>query len=101
VRINQHPVLGRADYSKMITVYLDDRPIPAVRGEPVAAALYAAGRRTLRFTRNRREPRGMFCAVGRCTDCIMEIDGTPGVRTCVTPASPGMKIRTPRRGDST
>jgi predicted molibdopterin-dependent oxidoreductase YjgC len=39
-------------------------------------------------------PRGVFCAIGRCTDCIMTVDGTPNVRTCVTPVKDGMIVET-------
>lgn len=39
-------------------------------------------------------PRGIFCAIGRCTDCVMIVDGQPNVRTCVTPLHAGMKVQT-------
>jgi predicted molibdopterin-dependent oxidoreductase YjgC len=60
----------------------------------IAAALVAAGIHTFRFTSKRHEPRGVFCAIGRCTDCVMEVDGQPNVRTCVTPVRDHMVIRT-------
>ena len=58
-------------------------------------ALLAAGRRTFRRTTQRNEPRGVFCALGRCTDCVMIVDGQPNVRTCVTPASTRAPAMTP------
>ncbi len=66
----------------------------ARRGEPIAAALFAVGIRQARLTPRRREPRGLFCGIGDCTDCVMEVDGVANVRTCVTPARDGMMIRT-------
>jgi len=38
--------------------------------------------------------------LGRCTDCMMIVNGQPNVRTCVTPARDGMVIQTQvgRRG---
>ena len=36
----------------------------------------------------------MFCAIGRCTDCVMVVDGVPNIRTCITPLRAGMKIQT-------
>ncbi len=42
------------------------------------------------------EPRGLFCAIGRCTDCVMTVDGVPNVRTCVTLVEGGMSIETQR-----
>jgi predicted molibdopterin-dependent oxidoreductase YjgC len=47
-----------------------------------------------RHTRKYHESRGFFCGIGHCTDCIMEVDGIPNVRTCITPVQPGMIIRT-------
>ena len=63
-------------------------------GEPIAMALKAAGVEVHRFTAKRHEPRGIFCAIGRCTDCVMVVDGKPNVRTCMTPLVAGMDVRT-------
>ena len=49
------------------------------------------------FTDTRKKehkPRGIFCAIGRCTDCVMVVDGVPNVRTCITPLKEGMDVRT-------
>ena len=35
-----------------------------------------------------------FCAIGRCTDCVMVVDGKPNVRTCITPLAEGMTVET-------
>ena len=47
-----------------------------------------------RYTAKQHKPRGIFCAIGRCTDCVMIVNGVPNVRTCVTPLEEGMKIQT-------
>ena len=73
---------------------MDGVEIEACEGEPIAAALVAAGIKVFRTTRKRDEPRRIFCAVGRCTDCIMTVDGQPNVRTCITPVRDGMEILT-------
>ena len=36
----------------------------------------------------------MFCAIGRCTDCIMVVNGRPNIRTCVEPLKAGMVVET-------
>jgi predicted molibdopterin-dependent oxidoreductase YjgC len=92
MRVKNHPILGIETEKERITIYLDGEPMTALEGEPIAAALMAAGKRVFRHTKKRSEPRGYFCGLGRCTDCIMTVDGIPQVRTCITPAEEGMQI---------
>lgn len=94
MRIFYHPILGKLEEKRKITLEVDGKKIAAYEGEPIAAALLAAGIRVLRMSPKREGPRGVFCAIGRCTDCVMIVDGQPNVRTCVTPARDGMKIQT-------
>ena len=79
----------------MLTV--DGEPIGAHRGQTVAAVLLAAGRRTLRATRIGGRPRGMYCAMGTCYDCVVTVNGQSGVRACMTRVEQGMRIATPAR----
>lgn len=81
---------------KQFEIEVDGEPVVAFEGETVATVLLAAGKRTLRWTRKREEPRGIFCGIGVCFDCVMTVNGVPNVRTCVTPAEPGMKVSTQR-----
>ncbi|WP_122789463.1 (2Fe-2S)-binding protein [Intestinibacillus sp. Marseille-P6563] len=94
MRVTQHPILDELDTSKTVTIYFDGKPVEALEGEPIAAALIHAGIRSFRTTAKRHEPRGIFCAIGRCTDCMMIVDGVPNTRTCVTPVRDGMQVRT-------
>ena len=94
MRVLDHPILGKAKLGRRITIEVDGQPIPAFEGEPIASALLAAGYRVFRYTVKKGEPRGVFCAIGHCTDCVMTVDGRPNVRTCVTPAVDGMKVQT-------
>jgi aerobic-type carbon monoxide dehydrogenase small subunit (CoxS/CutS family) len=96
MRIEMHPILGEAQWGPKITLMVDGQTVEAFEGEPIATALLAAGRRVFRHTTKRDEPRGVFCALGRCTDCVMIVDGHPNVRTCVTAARDGMVIETQR-----
>lgn len=92
MRVEKHPVLGDREVGKPVRITVDGRELQAVEGEPIAAALLAAGIRAMRKTPRLGEPRGIFCGIGRCTDCIMTVDGVPNVRTCVTPVKDGMVI---------
>ena len=90
-RIERHPILGDAAPQREITLYFEGKAIPAKEGEPIMAALVAAGVSVFRYTK-KGSPRRMFCGIGRCTDCVMIVDGIPGVRTCVTMALDGMMV---------
>jgi len=92
MRVEKHPVLGDREVGRLVSITVDGKEIQAVEGEPIAAALLAQGMRVMRKTPRYGEPRGVFCGIGRCTDCIMTVDGVPNVRTCVTPVKGGMVI---------
>jgi predicted molibdopterin-dependent oxidoreductase YjgC len=96
VRIVDHPLLELKSKLKPVVIEVDGKKIWAHEGEPIAAALMAHGLRVCRTTRRRQEPRGVFCGIGRCTDCVMTVDGRPNVRTCITPVKAGMKVTTQR-----
>ncbi len=83
-----------------VEILVDGQPIRAFEGESVAVALLASGSRTLRTTARLHEPRGMYCGIGVCFDCVMTVDGRPNVRTCQTPVRAGMRVET-QRGEGT
>src|SRR5260370_11268781 len=69
-----------------ITFSFNGRPIAAYKGDSVAAALYAAGVRIFTRSFKYHRPRGLLCCAGRCPNSLMNVDGAPNIRTCVTPA---------------
>ena len=93
-RIKTHPILGDTPEGRTVTFTYDGQTLQGIEGEPVSAALRAAGVMTHRYTQKKHEPRGVFCAIGRCTDCVMVVDGKPNVRTCITPLREGMTVNT-------
>ena len=93
-RIVEHPILGAPSKGSRVVFTYDGVEMVGYEGEPIAMALKAAGVEVHRFTAKRHEPRGIFCAIGRCTDCVMVVDGKPNVRTCMTPLAAGMDVRT-------
>jgi len=94
IRIEEHPILGKPDERKEVAFTCDGKTLTGFEGEPIAAALKAAGIMIHRYTKRQHKPRGIFCAIGRCTDCVMVVDGIPNVRTCVTSLKEGMDVRT-------
>ena len=85
-------VTAGVERGERLTFTFDGEPIVAFRGESVAAALLAAGQRTLRLTAVGAAPRGVFCGMGVCFDCLVVIDGEPSRRACVTFVTEGMKV---------
>lgn len=94
MRIAEHPILGVPQKGRLVVFTCDGRPLQGYEGEPIAAALKAAGVSVHRYTAKYHKPRGIFCAIGRCTDCVMVVDGKPNTRTCMTPLREGMVVET-------
>ncbi len=94
MRISDHPILGPIKEVEQVEITVDGKKIKAIRGEMIAAALAANNIRIHRYTSKRHEPRGVYCGIGQCTDCVMVVNGVPNVRTCVTPVEEGMVIET-------
>ena len=94
MRVYDHPILGKLPDRKEVTILVDGKKIKAYEDETIASAILASGIKTLRYTSAKHEPRGIFCAIGQCTDCVMEVNGKPNVRTCVTPVEDNMVIHT-------
>lgn len=92
--VKSHPILGDLPEKEEVTVYLDGKPIRVEKGQMIAAALLDKGIRVNRYTRKKHAPRGIFCGIGQCTDCVMIVNGKRNVRTCITPVEDGMVIET-------
>lgn len=93
-RIEEHPILGKQEKGRLVKFLYNGQEIEGYEGETIAAALKAAGIMIHRYTKKEHKPRGIFCAIGRCTDCVMVVDGKPNIRTCVTPLKEGMSVKT-------
>jgi glycine/D-amino acid oxidase-like deaminating enzyme len=69
----------------------DGHDIEALPGETVAAALSAAGILAFRQTA-KGAPRGLWCGMGACWDCIVTVDGQAGQRACLVKAKAGLSV---------
>jgi predicted molibdopterin-dependent oxidoreductase YjgC len=79
-----------------VPVEIDDVPFVARAGDSVAAALFAAGRNACHSAPVSGAPRGPFCMMGVCFDCLVAIDGRANQQGCMIAVAPGMKIDTGR-----
>ncbi|WP_427888034.1 2Fe-2S iron-sulfur cluster-binding protein [Kribbella sp. GL6] len=75
-------------------VKVDGRPVTAQAGQTVAAVLLANGHDTWRTTRIHNRPRGVFCGIGACQDCLVTLNNTPNTRACQRTITPGDTIST-------
>ena len=76
-----------------VEILFEDRPLQAPADASVAAALLAAGVTSCRTSPVGGGPRGPFCLMGQCFECLVEIDGMPNQQGCMTRVRPGMRIR--------
>ena len=82
----------RIDRSREVTFTFDGKPVRAHPGDTIASALFAAGRRTFSRSFKYHRPRGLLCCAGQCPNCLMTVDGAPGVRACTEPVRAGMEV---------
>lgn len=73
---------------------VDGHPVRATSGQSLYGALVAHG-----LWHHRRDlvtggPRAGYCGMGVCFECLVEVDGRPGVRACGTEVGDGMVVRT-------
>jgi D-hydroxyproline dehydrogenase subunit gamma len=74
-----------------VALSLDGVATEAYEGETVAAVLLAQGEIATRTTVG-GEPRGIFCGMGVCFDCLVVVDGVPNTRACTTLVTDGMSV---------
>jgi D-hydroxyproline dehydrogenase subunit gamma len=75
-----------------VSFRFDDKEIVAEAGQSIGAALIAAGYRSWRTTRHGGAPRGIFCGIGICFDCLVIVNGHPNQRACLTEARDGDEV---------
>ena len=64
------------DPSRPLTFTFAGRTVPAVEGQSIAAALYAAGVRVFSRSFKYHRPRGLLCVSGDCPNCLMQVDSS-------------------------
>lgn len=80
----------------MVTFSIDGREATARAGDSVAAAMLVAGVGACRQTPVGGAPRGPYCMMGVCFDCLVTIDGVASRQGCLVPVTAGMRVETQR-----
>ena len=81
MRISEHPIIESYNKGRKVTFSFDGKELSGYDGESIAAALKAAGVMEHRYTAKQHKPRGIFCAIGRCTDCVKIVNDPPNERS--------------------
>ncbi|MCP4422644.1 MAG: (2Fe-2S)-binding protein [Chloroflexi bacterium] len=74
------------------TVFVNGEAVEAYAGETITAVLLSANKRVFRKTSKSGSPRGFFCGMGICYDCLVTVDGVANIRSCMQTVSEGCVI---------
>jgi predicted molibdopterin-dependent oxidoreductase YjgC len=85
--------IATAQRGARVTIRVDGRPVEAHAGEMLAAALMAAGIFRLRQSPNAGTPRGAFCLMGVCQECLVRVGGELR-QSCMVPVAAGLEVAT-------
>ena len=78
--------------STPIGITVDGKPATGLTGQTIAAIMMAEGRLSWRRSSVASEPRGLFCGIGICFDCLVVVNGERDVRACQRRAVSGDAI---------
>jgi sarcosine oxidase subunit alpha len=93
MRITDHPILKIDQTKEKVKFYFEEKELYGFKDEPIIAALIDNDIKAISYSHNKKRARGMFCANGKCSQCLMEVDGKKNVRVCITKLKQGMKIK--------
>ena len=82
----------RVDRDRELSFTFDGKQVAGLEGDTIGSALFASGRRTFSRSFKYHRPRGLMCCAGQCPNCLVQVDGAPGVRACTEPLREGMKV---------
>jgi predicted molibdopterin-dependent oxidoreductase YjgC len=80
---------ARPGADRPLIVVVDGETVTGTAGQTIAGVLLGAGRREWRTTTTGGAPRGVFCGIGVCFDCLVEVNGLRDVRACLRRAQDG------------
>ncbi|MGH2761584.1 MAG: 2Fe-2S iron-sulfur cluster-binding protein, partial [Thermoleophilaceae bacterium] len=82
----------RIDREREVRFTFDGKRVAGLEGDTIGSALFASGRRTFSRSFKYHRPRGLLCCAGQCPNCLVQVDGAPGVRACTEPVREGMEV---------
>ena len=91
MRIKKHPIID-FEHKKKISFNFNNKKMTGLKSDCIASALHAQGVKILTKSLKYDLPRGFFCGIGKCSSCLMRVNGIPNVRTCIAPLKQGIKV---------
>ena len=80
------------DRDRELRFKFDGRDVAAFEGDTIGSALYADGQRTFSRSFKYHRRRGLLCCSGDCANCLVSVDGAPGIRACTEPVRDGITV---------
>jgi sarcosine oxidase subunit alpha len=77
---------------RQVSFMWEGSQVSGLAGDTIASALYAGGTRVFSRSFKYHRKRGLLCCSGQCPNCLVEVDGVPAVRACMTPIEDGMAV---------
>ena len=84
MRIQKHPIIDFI-WEKPVSFTYNDEEFSGYETDCIAAALHANKVKTFSKSLLYQRDRGFFCGIGKCSSCLMTVNGIPNVRTCIAP----------------
>ena len=75
--------------------FFDGTPVEACEGDSIAAALLAGGIVASGTAASGQRPRGPFCMMGACQECIVLVDGRR-IEACRVRATAALRVQSTR-----
>lgn len=76
---------------QQVTIVINGQEYQVRKGISLAAALLSNGFKRFR-TENHTVPRGVYCGMGICFDCLVTVNSLPFQRACLTQVEQDMHI---------
>jgi D-hydroxyproline dehydrogenase subunit gamma len=82
------------DELERVVVLIDGAPFEGREGDSIATVLLLAGKIGCRTSLVSGEPRGPYCMMGVCFECLVRVDGIDDLQACMIPIRRGMRVET-------
>lgn len=92
MRIENHPIL-KFERGRKIWFEFEGKRVKGYESDTIASAMIANGDKVFGHHFITGRAKGLYCAIGNCSSCLVNVDGQPNVRACVTKLKANMVIK--------